>query len=260
MEIQINQACNAEIFSGLFQYIKLFTNDININFESERLFIQALDSSRVSIFEVYLPKTWFDVYTINNENGAVIGINTNNLYKVLHAREKNQRLTLKMDDVTDDKLRLDMTSDNPTIFDKRFELPLIDIDTEMMSIPEMEYQAEFSLPSNTFATLIDQLKLFGETLRIECSEERIQLFSESIDSGKMSVDIPIDDLISFAIEEDKQLDISFALTYLHNICLYSKLANNVDISMTTNYPIRIQYLLDDSDAKIVYYLAPKIDD
>ena len=68
-----------------------------------------------------------------------------------------------MDDVTDDKLRLDMTSDNPTIFDKRFELPLIDIDTEMMSIPEMEYQAEFSLPSNTFVTLIDQLKLFGET-------------------------------------------------------------------------------------------------
>ena len=199
MDIQINQPSNAEIFSGLFQYIKLFTNDINIHFESERLFIQALDSSRVSIFEVYLPKTWFDVYTINNENGAVIGINTNNLYKVLHAREKNQRLTLKMDDVTDDKLRLDMTSDNPTIFDKRFELPLIDIDTEMMSIPEMEYQAEFSLPSNTFATLIDQLKLFGETLRIECSEERIQLFSESIDSGKMSVDIPIDDLISFAI-------------------------------------------------------------
>ena len=76
----------------------------------------------------------------------------------------------------------------------------------------------------------------------------------------MSVDIPIDDLISFAIEEDKQLNISFALTYLHNICLYNKLANNVDISMTTDYPIRIQYLLDDSDAKIVYYLAPKIDD
>ena len=76
MEIQINQPSNAEIFSGLFQYIKLFTNDINIHFETERLFIQALDTSRVSIFEVYLPKTWFDVYTINNETGAVIGINT----------------------------------------------------------------------------------------------------------------------------------------------------------------------------------------
>jgi proliferating cell nuclear antigen PCNA len=260
MEIQINQPSNAEIFSGLFQYIKLFTNDINIHFETERLFIQALDTSRVSIFEVYLPKSWFDVYNISDGNGAVVGINTNNLYKVLHAREKNQRLTMKMDDTSDDKILLDMTSDNPTIFDKHFELPLMDIDTEMMHIPSMEYKADFSLPSNTFATLIDQLKMFGETLRIECSEDKIQLFSESLDSGKMSVDIPIDDLVSFAIEEDEQLDISFALTYLHNICLYSKLAKTVDISMTTNYPIRIQYLLDDSDAKIVYYLAPKIDD
>jgi proliferating cell nuclear antigen len=260
MEIQINQPSNAEIFSGLFQYIKLFTNDINIHFETERLFIQALDASRVSIFEVYLPKGWFDVYNISDENGAVIGINTNNLYKVLHAREKNQSLTMRMDDSSDDKIMLDMTSDNPTIFDKHFQLPLIDIDTEMMHIPSMEYKADFSLPSNTFATLIDQLKMFGETLRIECSEDKIQLFSESLDSGKMSVDIPIDDLVSFAIEEDEQLDISFALTYLHNICLYSKLAKTVDISMTTDYPIRIQYLLDDSNAKIVYYLAPKIDD
>ena len=260
MEIQINQPSNAEIFSGLFQYIKLFTNDINIHFETGQLFIQALDTSRVSIFEVYLPKSWFDVYNIIDENGAVVGINTNNLYKVLHAREKNQRLTMKMDDASDDKIILDMTSDNPTIFDKHFELPLMDIDTEMMSIPVMEYKADFSLPSNTFATLIDQLKMFGETLRIECSEDKIQLFSESLDSGKMSVDIPIDDLVSFAIEEGEQLDISFALTYLHNICLYSKLAKTVDISMTTNYPIRIQYLLDESDARIVYYLAPKIDD
>ena len=193
MEIQINQPTNAEIFSGLFQYIKLFTNDINIHFETERLFIQALDASRVSIFEVYLPKGWFDVYNISDENGAVIGINTNNLYKVLHAREKNQSLTMRMDDSSDDKIMLDMTSDNPTIFDKHFQLPLIDIDTEMMHIPSMEYKADFSLPSNTFATLIDQLKMFGETLRIECSEDKIQLFSESLDSGKMSVDIPIDD-------------------------------------------------------------------
>ena len=89
MEIQINQPSNAEIFSGLFQYIKLFTNDINIHFETGQLFIQALDTSRVSIFEVYLPKSWFDVYNIIDENGAVVGINTNNLYKVLQNISKN---------------------------------------------------------------------------------------------------------------------------------------------------------------------------
>ena len=113
-----------------------------------------------------------------------------------------------------------------------------------------------------FATLIDQLKMFGDTLRIECSEDKITLFSESMESGKMVVDIPIDDLSSFAIEEDQELDLSFSLVHLYNICSYSKIAKNIDISMTTNYPIRIQYLLDDvdSNAKLLFYLAPKMDD
>ena len=260
MEVQINQPIHAELFAGLFQHIKLFSDDINIHFERERLFVQALDSSRVSIFEIYLPKTWFDVYTIHDESGVVIGINTSNLYKVLHAREKNQRITIKMDESGSDRLQLDMSSDNTAIFNKQFELPLMEIDSEMMSIPEMEYQAEFSLPAATFATLIDQLKLFGDTMRIECSEEKIQLFSESIESGKMSVSIPIDDLTSFAIEEGEQLNLSFGLAHLHNICLYSKLAKDVDVSMTTNFPIRVQYMLDESGARIVFYLAPKIDD
>lgn len=262
MEIQINEPSKADIFAGLFQHIKLFADDININFEADRLFIQAMDSSHVSIFEVYLPKSWFDVYTMNGneDDSVVIGINTGILYKVLHAREKNQRLTIKVEEAGGDRLELIMSSDNPAIFDKKFDIPLMEIDTEMMGIPEMEYQAELSLPSITFATLIDQLKLFGDTLRVECSEEKIQLFSESLDVGKMSVDIPIDDLNSFAIEENEQLNLSFSLMHMHNICLYSKLAKDVEIGLTKNYPIRMQYLLDDADAKILFYLAPKIDD
>jgi proliferating cell nuclear antigen len=260
MEIQLNQPGRADIFTSLFQHIKLFTENINVNFQPDRMFIQAMDSSRVSIFELYLPKSWFDVYTIQPSNGMTIGINTNLLYKVLHAREKNQRLCIQLDEVDNEKLRLHMSSDNTSHFDKHFEVPLLDIDSEMMSIPEMEYQAEFSLPAIIFATLIDQLKLFGDNLRIECSEEKIQLYSESTESGKMMVDIPIDDLTSFAIEDKQELNLSFSLIHLHNICLYSKITKDIEIAMTTNYPIRIQYILDDADAKIVFYLAPKIDD
>ena len=260
MEIQLNQPGRADTFTSLFQHIKLFTDNINVNFQPDRMFIQAMDSSRVSIFELYLPKSWFDVYTIQQTNGMTIGINTNLLYKVLHAREKNQRLCIQLDEAGGEKLQLHMSSDNTSHFDKHFEVPLLDIDSEMMSIPEMEYQAEFSLPAITFATLIDQLKLFGDNLRIECSEEKIQLFSESTESGKMMVDIPIDDLTSFAIEDKQELNLSFSLIHLHNICLYSKITKDIEIAMTTNYPIRIQYILDDADAKIVFYLAPKIDD
>lgn len=260
MEIQITQQGRADIFTSLFQYIKLFTENINVICNKERLFIQAIDKSHISIFEIYLPNSWFDVYKIDQETDITIGINTNLLYKVLHAREKSQKLSIILENTNTDKLQIHMISESNVNFDKHFEVPLMDIDSEMMSIPEMEYQAEFSLQSVMFSTLIEQLKMFGDTLRIECSEEKISLFSESMESGKMMVDIPIDDLISFAIEENENLDLSFSLVHLYNICLYSKIAKTIDVSMKTNYPIRVQYLLDDQNAKILFYLAPKMDD
>jgi proliferating cell nuclear antigen len=136
----------------------------------------------------------------------------------------------------------------------------MDIDEEMMEIPPMEYQAEFSLPSTNFASIVNQMKLFGDTIQFECSEDKIQISAVSLDVGKMNVNIPIDDLNSFAIDEGENLDISFSINHLGSICSYSKIAKDIDICITNNYPIRLTYLLNDSGAKFVFYLAPKMSD
>jgi len=261
MDLQIHDSHKADIFTGLFQHIKLFTEHINMTFNADKMFIQAMDSSHVSVFEIHIPKSWFHVYDLHDDCDLVVGIHSGNLFKVLRARDKNQNLCIQLLEQGDDTLKIAMTCENTEVFDRHFQIPLMEIDSDVMHIPEMEYQAEFAIPSNTFATLIDQLKMFGDTLQIECSEEKIQLCSESQETGKMSVDIPIDDVLSFAIEEDQELNLSFSLSYLHNICMYSKLAKNVEVCMSANYPIRLVYSLsDDDESKFVFYLAPKIDD
>jgi DNA polymerase III sliding clamp (beta) subunit (PCNA family) len=107
---------------------------------------------------------------------------------------------------------------------------------------------------------MDQLKLFGDTIQFECSETAIQLTSHSQDCGKMKVDIPIDDLTSFAINEGESMSLSYSLTHLHNICLYSKIAPEITIHMSDNFPIKMVFSVGstDSGAQIVFYLAPKL--
>jgi DNA polymerase III sliding clamp (beta) subunit (PCNA family) len=177
----------------------------------------------------------------------------------------------------DDPLYFHFTGENG--FAKHFEMPLIDIESEIMHIPVIEYQAEFSLPSATFAGLIQQLQLFGDTVQFECSEEKVQLCSTSVETGKMSVDIPIDDLSEFSIDEGETMNLSFSLVQLRNICQYSKVAKEIDIKLSSTFPICIRYVFDkgtgglvsnadgqgDSDetddsssARIMFYLAPKM--
>ena len=263
MNIIINNIQKAECFAAIFQHIKLMTDNINMMFEGDRLYVQSMDSARVSIFEIIIPATWFDIYTV--ENQINLGMNSSILYKILNARDKQQSMQIEYDPDNDDKLSIHYTSpgtselNKDNCFDKHFELPLVDIETELLAIVELDYQAEISFPSTYFASIINQLKMFGDTMEIECSEEKIVLYATSVESGNMCVEIKIDDLTAFSILEGEEMKLSFSLMYLHNICMYNKLAKDIELKISTNYPMRIDYDLGEG-AKIVYFLAPKMSD
>jgi proliferating cell nuclear antigen PCNA len=259
MNITINSTGKAEIFGLLFQHIRLFTEHINVTFDKEKMFMQSMDSSRVSVFELSLPSTWFDNYEHTSASAITLGIPATMLFKILNTRDKQQDIEIIYIE-EDDKLFVNFSSDNASVFNKRFELPLIDLDCELMEIPYTESEAEFSIESTTFANLINQLKIFGDTIEIQCTEDKIILHSISIEAGKMLVDINIDDLTEYSITEGEVMKLSFSLSMLHNICMYNKISKEVEIHLIKNFPMKIVYALGDDNACFTFYLAPKIGD
>jgi proliferating cell nuclear antigen len=280
MNIIINNPIKADIFVALFQYISKFTENMNLMFENDRFYMQSINTSHVVILEICLPKEWFDVYEIV-EKSLVIGVNTALFYKVLKKREKTQQIKMKHDKSTEDRLQFfftacthmneiecenklddkkEKTKNDDLIFDKDFEIPLIDIEEELLSIPNIEYQAELSLSTDKFSNLISQLKDFGETLEIECSEDKIILSSNSSENGKMITRILIEDLTEFSIEENEVIQMQFALKYLYDICLYQKISKTIDIQISKDFPMRIMYPLGiEKNATFLFYLAPKME-
>jgi proliferating cell nuclear antigen len=255
MEICINSLTKLETFVTIFQNMKLITDSVNIDCNEERMYIQTMCTSKISILEITIPKAWFCTYSCPTPIN--VGINCGMFHKILNAREKSQTMQILYDVEGDtDKLFVHMKSPIKTVFDRDFEVLLIDLESEMMEIPEIEYSADISLPSTDFALLINQLKNFGDTLQIQCNEDKIEMVSSSIESGKMSVSLKIDDLTGFAIEEGKQLNMSFSLNLLHIICSYSKISKEVDIKMSENYPLYICY--NNEELSIKHFIAPKI--
>jgi uncharacterized beta-barrel protein YwiB (DUF1934 family) len=99
--------------------------------------------------------------------------------------------------------------------------------------------------------------MFGDTMEFLCTEEIIKMISDSNHAGKMSVDININELTSYAIEEDGELRISYSLSYINNICQFHKICKEIEIAIVENNPMKISYDICDG-AKLVFYLAPKI--
>lgn len=258
MDIKINDQSKCEVFHIIFQNMKLYSESVNVMFKTDRVFIQTMDASHISIFELNIPSSWFDEYSVQKD--VVLGINTVLMFKILSTREKSQNIHIFIENPESDLLDMSFYSEK-IIFNKSFQIPLIDIDGDQLSIPEMEYEADFSLPAADFSQLVNQLKIFGDNIDISCSEHVIALHTKNTDSGKMTVTIKIENLTSFEIEEDKEVNISFSLNHLCNIMQFNKIAKDVNISLTTDNPLKIKFIInEDENAYIVMYLAPRITD
>ena len=51
MNIKIDNPSKADTFSAVFQNMKSFTDNVNIIFDDEKMFVQAIDAGHVSILE-----------------------------------------------------------------------------------------------------------------------------------------------------------------------------------------------------------------
>jgi len=260
MLLQISNPARAEMFNIIFQNIKLFTDNINITFGADQIDIQCIDNAHVAVLEVHIGSTWFDAYELSdNIESLVIGVNANLMGKIFGTRNKMQDITIECSD-DPDTLSVRFVGEDKNAYDKTFEMPLIDLDVDVMEIPDVEYEAEFSVPSHIYASLMSQLKLFGETMDIDCSEDKIILHSSSTDTGKMSTEISIDDLNEFSIDEGGKLNISYSLSYMCNVANFHKLSNEIELKFKQDYPVQLKYNLGTEDANVMFYIAPKIND
>uniref|UniRef100_A0A6C0BUC8 Proliferating cell nuclear antigen PCNA N-terminal domain-containing protein n=1 Tax=viral metagenome TaxID=1070528 RepID=A0A6C0BUC8_9ZZZZ len=258
MQIKLVDEQKCVNFVNVFQYLKLFTTNINIHISSERMYIQGMDPSHVSIYELNLMSNWFDEYNVESDD--LIGVNSGILFKILNARGQGQTICMHRQD---DSFELDLTSNetNKENFNKYFKVPMIDIDEEMMEIPDNDYQLNISMQSKTFKSIIDQLSGFGDTIDVIYKEDKIYLKSESTEEGEMKIEISLDDLDNCEVEEDLDMKKSYASRYMHMFTQFQKISKEIYISFHNDLPVKVIYKMDEGDNNFIqFYLAPKISD
>jgi proliferating cell nuclear antigen len=257
MRLEINSIEKGEIFSQCFQHMKTFIDSVNISFNEDHMYIQCMDYSMILIMELNFPKEWFDVYEVSSP--ITIGLMTKIWTKVLTTRDKVQSIRMNTEDKEDHLSVRFHSSVAKNIFDKSFEIPLIDLNTELLNIPEVEYCADICLPTSSFYSMVNELKQFGDVMNVECTEEHINMESESEEFGKMNTFIPIDDLEEYSINENETVKSSFSLRMVSNICLFQKVAKTIQLGLSEQFPMKLQYMME-NDASLKFFLAPRIED
>jgi len=264
MKIVITDKSKKDIFVTIFKCLSNFTNAIHVVFYPTHIYLQGMDKAHVCLYDIKVDATWFSQYEFASESSDApsdvntISLNPVTLYNVLSITQDHQTMTIHYSG-DPDKLNIDFVNELQLKgeFSKYFEIPLIEVDMQMLDIPQVDYDAEFSVSSKKMHEITTQLSLFGETMNIFCSEEMLNI-SATGDSGKMMINIPIDDLNSFSINEGQEFVLNYSLNYVHKMCVTNKLAHEITFGVSETFPMKISYDIGDASS-VSFYLAPKIE-
>lgn len=146
-----------------------------------------------------------------------------------------------------------------------FELKLMDIDSEHLSVPDTAYSATVTMPAAEFSRIVNDLASIGDTVALSVTKDGVK-FSTSGDVGTANVTVrqtaPGGD---GKREEATTVDVkeavahTFALRYLKSFTKATPLATHVTLSLSQELPLAVEYPIGDM-GHLRYYLAPKIDD
>ncbi len=260
MLLKIEDPIKCEQFISIFEHLRTFSQYLNIQLNETQFYIQGMDSSHAAMFEVLLHSSWFSAFERSTGDASLIGVCTGIFFKILNTREKHQTIQIEFKGDCD-KINISFFGgEKNNEYTKHFEMPLVDVNSELFEIPEIEYQADMGFLTKSFASLVDQLALFGDTISIRANEEIVQIQSFGIE-GKMSVDIPMDDLAEFAIAEGQELQLSYGIRYLHHMSLFHKLSKNIMLHVSEEFPMKVYYEIANTNnvsSYLQFYLAPKI--
>jgi len=247
------------LLKKVLEAIKDLVTDANFDCSATGFSLQAMDSSHVALVALLLRSEGFEHYRC--DRNMSMGMNINNMSKMLKCAGNDDIITIKADDGGDIVTFMFESPNQDKISD--FEMKLMDIDTEHLGIPESEYQAIVRMPSHEFARICKDLSTIGDTVVISVTKEGVK-FSTRGDIGSAnivcrqntSVDKPEEATL---IEMQEPVSLTFALRYMNNFIKASPLSNIVTISMSSDLPVVVEYKIAEM-GYIRFYLAPKIEE
>ena len=173
MKLIISSKGKVAKFIQIFRNLKDICNDVNINV-SEDLTRYGIrnGNQNISLFEFRMIPSWFDVYEV--EGTDTLGVHCSLLFMVFDCIEEGQHIEI-LRKRGSDTFNVNLAGSG---YEKEFQLATIDIESEMMTIPEIDYDADIKMVSKDFSDLIGQVSKFGQDVKVKCND-KIELIGSS---------------------------------------------------------------------------------
>jgi len=214
--------------------------------------IMAIDTTKTVLINLKLEANKFTKFVCKKKK-LFLGVNLTNLHKLIKSMDKDDTLTLYVDN--DDKNCLKIKIDNPEEKkDSTYKLKLMDLDKNQIAVPDTTFDAVVTMNATEFHKICREMNQIADYVEIKCLEKKIIFtckgeFAERTTTYRMGNNDNDGDGINIQHSVDLSKNKNAPLVVqgvfeLRNLVLFSKcsqLCNDIEIYMKNEYPLVIKY-------------------
>lgn len=244
------------LFRKIIESVADIVDDVDIKITQDGLSIQFMDAMNVTMMDIFLNSSTFDVFRCDKQ--LTLGIKIKEFLKILKGLkiEPNTTFYLQSED-NPDVLNIKYETDACT---SEYDIKLQNIGSECYDVPAIDFTAESEMRSVDFLRMRTAVGSFSDYITLDASQSSIN-FSQKGDligsrtKSKTSETGKYD--ISLNITEDVSVEIP--MKYMNCVTKTAGYCPQVKMSLGAKAPVFFEFKLSDN-GHIKYYIAPKMDD
>ncbi len=237
----------------LFEALKDILTDVNLQISSEGLKIISMDGSKHAVVNLKLEANKFENFYCKSSMRA--GLNMTSLYKIIKSVKNSDIITFYILSESSTKLHIEIENK-----EKRTNiltvLKLLDLDEDILDIPNIEFDTVKTMPSNDFQSYIRELSIITNKITLESRNNTFTLAGEG-DFAETKINVG--DSNGPNIISEHYAKATFYAKYLLLFTKSTNLCTTVEIYLKNKFPLILVYNVANL-GKLQYCLAPIISD
>jgi proliferating cell nuclear antigen PCNA len=212
------------------------------------LALVAADRAMVAVIDFKLPATIFEKFEVDKEQS--IAVNMTNLVSVLKRIGTSENLNMELKDN-----KLEIVMKNSSI--RRFTIPLLDItQEEIPPIDKLDFKAKAKIKADVLKSGIEDADIVGDSVVFESMKDKFSMRATGdISTTHLTLEKGNDALLD--LKTEGIIKARYPLDYLKKMIKASKLASEINIRWSKDYPMRMDFTSVDK-VSLGFILAPRV--
>lgn len=224
--------------------ISELVNEVTFKLTKNGMELVAIDPANVAMIDFKLMAGAFAEYEA--EKDTEISLNLDNLKAVLKRAKPEDSIAMSLEK---GRMKVELVGDGR----KTFNLSLIDYDREAQKLPSLKFNAKITMAASKFDDAISDMSVASDSVALVSENGKFLMKSEG-NLSDAKVEFPN---ASVSLGKEGEVIAKYAIEYLAKMSKASKLTEEVGVSYSNDYPLKLEYNVN-GKLYLGFVLAPRV--